>query len=108
MATQQQQTDTIDALTDAQIASGATAAEFAAYLGALVGAAHMAQLTPQDVGAIVSVGGITTKISAANAQIETLQDELDAAVAVKQAAITAVNNAKATLQEQLKAVVGGS
>jgi len=108
MATQEQQTAFLEALTDAQIASGATAAEFAAYLGALVGAAHTAQLTPQDVGAIVSVGGITTKISAANAQIETLQDELDAAVAAKQAAITAVNNIKAALQEQLKQAVGGS
>ncbi len=108
MATEQQKSDLLDALIDVQIASGATAAEFVAYLGALVGAAVTAYLEPSDVGAIVSIGGITTKISAANAQIETLQDELDAGVATKQAAITAINEAKAALQAQLKEAVGGS
>lgn len=97
MATQEQQTALLESLTDAQIASGATAAEYAAYLGALVGAAHTAQLTPQDVGAIVSVGGITTKISAINAQIESAQD-----------AVAALNTQKAALQAQLKTVVGGN
>lgn len=107
MATTQQQTDLIDALADAQIASGATAAEFAAYLGALVAAADTAGLTAQEVGAIVSVGGITTKISAINAQIETKQDELDAGVTAKQAEIATLNNTKAAYQAALKAAVGG-
>jgi preprotein translocase subunit YajC len=78
------------------------------YISAMVAAAIASGLEPSDLAAIVTIGGITTKISAANAQIETLQDELDAAVAVKQAAIATVNNAKATLQEQLKQAVGGS
>jgi hypothetical protein len=86
----------------------ATQEQIAEYIGAMVGAAIANGLRPADLAAIVTIGGITTKISAANAQIETLQDELDAAVAAKQAAITAVNNAKAALQEQLKLVVGGS
>ena len=67
MATQQQQTDLIDALADAQLTSDASATEFASYLGALVGAAVQAELEASDVGAIVSVGGITTKISAVHA-----------------------------------------
>lgn len=78
------------------------------YISAMVAAAIAGGLEPSDLAAIVTIGGITTKISAANAQIETPQDELDAAVAAKQAAITTVNNAKAALQEQLKQAVGGS
>lgn len=108
MATQEQQTALLESLTDAQIASGATAAEYAAYLGALVGAAHTAQLTPQDVGAIVSVGGITTKISAINAQIESAQDAFDEQHSDHQDAVAALNTQKAALQAQLKTVVGGN
>lgn len=78
------------------------------YIGAMVAAAIAGGLEPSDLAAIVTIGGITTKISAANAQIETLQDELDAAVAEKQAAITAINEQKAELQSQLKAAVGGN
>lgn len=78
------------------------------YISAMVAAAIASGLEPSDLAAIVTIGGITTKISAANVQIETLQDELDAAVASKQAAIATVNNAKAALQEQLKQAVGGS
>lgn len=107
MATQEQQTALLEALTDAQIASGATAAEFAAYLGALVGAAHTAQLTPQDVGAIVSVGGIATKISAVNAQIESKRDERTDAIAEKDAEIATLETQRTALQNQLKQVVGG-
>lgn len=107
MATQEQQTALLESLTDAQIASGATAAEFAAYLGALVGEAHTAQLTPQDVGAIVSVGGITTKISAISAQIESKRDERIDAIAEKDSEIVALEAQRTTLQNQLKQVVGG-
>ncbi len=78
------------------------------YISAMVAAAIANGLEPSDLAAIVTIGGITTKISAANAQIETLQDELDAAVAAKQAAITAINEAKSALQAQLKEAVGGS
>lgn len=108
MATQQQQTDLLDALTDAQLASGAGATEFATYLGALVAAAITAELSAQDVGAIVSVGGITTKISAINAQIEKKQDEKDAAVTAKDNEISTLVTQRAALQTGLKAVVGAN
>ncbi len=106
MATTQQQTDLIDALADAQIASGASVTEFAAYLGALVGAAVQAELDASDVGAIVSVGGITTKISAVNAQIESAQDAFDVHRTEHTNTVAALNTAKAALQAQLKEVVG--
>lgn len=108
MATEQQKSDFLDALTDAQIASGATQSAFAAYLGALVAAAHTADLNPSDVGAIVSIGGITTKISAINAQIERQQDEFDEHRSEHQTAISALTAQKEALQTQLKVVVGGS
>lgn len=78
------------------------------YIGAMVAAAIAAGMQPADLAAIVTIGSITTKISAINAQIETLQDELDDGVTAKQTAIAAANNAKAVLQAQLKAAVGGS
>lgn len=78
------------------------------YISAMVAAAIAGGLEPSDLAAIVTIGGITTKISAANAQIETLQDELDAAVTAKRDAISAVNEQKAALQAALKAAVGGN
>lgn len=107
MATQQQRDELMDALTDAQLASGATAAEFAAYLGALVAAAVEAGLTPQDVAAIVKIGGLTTKMSALDAQIAKRRDEMDEVVAAKQAAITVLNEERMALQALLKNSVGG-
>lgn len=107
MATTQQQTDLLDALTDAQLASGATAAEFAAYLGALVGAAVDANLEASDVAAIISVGGITTQISAINAQIEKKQDERASANGIFDADVTALVTQRTALQAALKTVVGG-
>lgn len=78
----------------------ATQEQINEYIGAMVAAAIASGLEPSDLAAIVTIGGITTKISAANAQIETPQDELDAAVA-------AINEEKAALQTQLKTAVGG-
>lgn len=85
----------------------ATQEQINEYIGAMVAVAIASGLEPSDLAAIVTIGGITTKISAANAQIETLQDELDAAVAAKQTAIAAINEEKAALQTQLKTAVGG-
>lgn len=107
MPTQEQQNALLAALTAAQLACGATAEQFATYLGALVAAAVEANLSAQDVGAIVTVGGLTTKISAINAQIEVAQDEFDAHRGEHQDEVAALNAQKATLQAALKAVGGG-
>jgi hypothetical protein len=78
------------------------------YISAMVAAALASGLEPSDLAAIVTIGGITTKISAVNAEIETLQDELDAGVVEKREAIAAKNTIKAALQAQLKEVVGAN
>lgn len=61
-----------------------------------------------DLAAIVSIGGITTKISAINAQIERQQDAFDEHRSDHQDAVAALNAQKEALQAQLKEVVGGN
>lgn len=78
------------------------------YISAMVAAALASGLEPSDLAAIVSIGGITTKISAINAQIESAQDAFDEQRSDHQDAVAALNVQKAALQAQLKEVVGGS
>lgn len=77
------------------------------YITAMVAAAISAGLQPSDLAAIVTIGGITTQISKINAQIELQQDAFDEQRSEHQDAVATLNTQKATLQAQLKAVVGG-
>lgn len=76
------------------------------YIGAMVAAAIAGGLEPSDLAAIVTIGGITTKISAVNAQIESAVDAFDEQRSEHQNAVAALNAAKAALQTQLKEAVG--
>lgn len=78
------------------------------YISAMVAAAIAGGLQPSDLAAIVTIGGITTKISAINAQIESAQDAFDTQRSDHQDAVAALNVQKEALQSQLKEVVGGN
>lgn len=77
------------------------------YISAMVAAAIAAGLQPSDLAAIVTIGGITTAISKINAQIEVAQDAFDDQRSEHQDAVAALTAQRATLQAQLRTVVGG-
>lgn len=84
----------------------ATQQQTDAYIGAIVDAALANSLVPADLAAIVIIGGLTTQISKLEAQAQNIQAASDADVAEKQAAIAAINEAKAAIQAQLRALSG--
>ena len=84
----------------------ATQDQINTYIGAIVDAALANNLQPTDLAAIVTIGALTTQISKLEAKAQNLQAEQDAAVSEKQAAIQAVNEAKAAIQAQLRTLSG--
>lgn len=84
----------------------ATQQQIDTYIGAIVDAALTNNLQPTDLAVIVTIGALTTQISKLEAQAQNLLAEQDVAVAEKQAAIQALNEAKAAIQAHLRQLSG--